>query len=741
MYSIALVQNQSEMAHYSYADARPLLDGYSYRLFTGDNIGELPLMISRRQVNALVLGSNALNDRDIMRALCNPDFAQRLHGFLEAGRGVFCLQQIGLAMRKGPTLDVLPEPFGTLLPTVLPRDDTAITSGRLEFGSPAAPHVALIYPIVVEPELVRARACGFRSLPGLYWHYWEGVDLSDWDQLIVDPTEEKVRPLVLASKESKPGRIVASALPLDWQKQTDLFRNLLAYVVEGRHNLATINLSDSDLTIEYLRESLEARWLPFAQYTLPKDVSDAVRNVAVGIHSTLLIGSGGRLGELPTPLLATIEQAVLGGRLRVIELGDGSFGTRSMNVVSRELRPRRLLQATEAQIQAELRLGYIDDSFWSHVETLQAIEQMPNRTLTYGRLQDAAFAITQNHDRGGSYDEIFGATCAYYWLRATYLGVDSDEARETAAWLRRSLPDYEVHDRVLAHLVFAAMGQLTPAERVDLITIIDTLDVDVLSETQLLQHLRAALAANASPDQLVALALALVGRQRDGIWIDLTTTASAANALLDVLDVLQGRPEQAAAVAQIERSVRAAVLFILRVLAQSEASPEPHSYPWDGKARTTTKCLQAWLKFDSLQDLPVFELLENLGRADHDATRSASTQTALKVLQEAGEENARLRLENATQRHELNAASGAIRVRSSALVAASVAGYLLITLLIGLLIDTHWALGRAADIGFVSGWGFHSGLAGLLLGIVGLYLSLRRRHKGKEADRESESPD
>ena len=42
------------------------------------------------------------------------------------------------------------------------------------------------------------------------------------------------------------------------------------------------------------------------------------------------------------------------------------------------LRPRRLLSATELQIQTELRQGYIDDSFWSHVETLQTLEQMPD---------------------------------------------------------------------------------------------------------------------------------------------------------------------------------------------------------------------------------------------------------------------------------------------------------------------------------------------------------------------------
>ena len=727
MYSVALVQNQSEMSHYGYADARPLLDGYDYRLFTGDNITDLPALLARRQFNALVLGSNALNDKDILQALCNPEFAACLGEYLAAGRGFLCLQQIGLAMRRGPTLSVLPEPFGRLLPTVLSREDTALRSGRLEVGSPAAPHVALTYPVMIDPEQVREHACAFRSLPGLYWHYWDQVDLNDWDQLIVDPSQDAVRSLVLATKESVPGRAVVSALPLDWQKHREFFRNLLVYVAEGRHTLATVNLKEGLGTFEYIRESLYSRWLPFGQYLLPDDLSEVDRNVRLGIHSTLLIGSELRLADLPPSLLSTVEEAVLGGRLRVVDIGSGAFGVRSMSVVSQELRPRRLLLATELEIQAELRAGYIDDSFWSHVETLQTVDQLPERAVDYGRLQDAAFAITRNHDRVGSYDEIFGPTCAYYWLRARYLGVDSKEARETAVWLRRAMPDYEPYDRALAYLVFASMGQLTPAEGDDLDKTVRGLAYATLSESELLQYLRAVIAAGLPSDLVASLAVALSGRQRDGVWVDVTTTATAVNALLDAHARLRGDSAYEQVVKQVEGPVRSAVIVLLRMLAQAEASPEQSAYPWEGKARTTTKCLQAWLKFEALQDLPVFELLENLGRADRDATQVASSRTALLVLQETSEENARLRVEKAALQDSLASATRNLRVRTYALGGVALAAYVLITLLVGLLIQSNWAFDRAVAIGFIAGWGFHSGLAALLLGVLGLYLPLRKR--------------
>ena len=44
MYRVALIQNQSEMSHYSYADAREFLskyDEYSIYLYTAENIENL----------------------------------------------------------------------------------------------------------------------------------------------------------------------------------------------------------------------------------------------------------------------------------------------------------------------------------------------------------------------------------------------------------------------------------------------------------------------------------------------------------------------------------------------------------------------------------------------------------------------------------------------------------------------------------------------------------------------------
>jgi hypothetical protein len=619
-----------------------------------------------------------------------------------------------------------------VLPVVPPAGDKALTEGLIALGATTAAHVAMTYPNPVDLNALRLDALAFSAYQGLYRHYWDAVDLSDWDVLVIDPKGTAHRALVLASKESAPGRVVLSALPLDWQKHVAFFSNLLVYVVEGRHHLATVDGSD-DPTLEYLRESLRARCIPFGRYRLPDNLSEASRNIAAGIHSTLLLGAGLGVGDLPDVLKHQVKSAVLEGRLRLIDIDAGSFGLHGMTVLSRELRPGRLLVAAEMQIQKELRSGYIDDSFWSHVETLQTLERMHDHIARYAELQSEAFAIAKNHDRSGSYDELFGPTCAYYWLRATY-GTDSAGEHETGAWLRRRIHEQEPQDRALAYHVFAAVGTIRPDEREDLAAIARSLDLERLSESQLVLQLRAAVTA-ALPSELVApLAEALVRRQQDGKWLDLTTTATAAHSLLDARELLDAAGPYGDLLAGIDDAVRSTVVIILRELAQAEEALEPVPYPWEGKARTTTKCLQAWMKFEARQDLPVHELIENLARADRQAARFSSSRTALATLQEISVENRKLREQLGEAHSGLNRLVSTHRRAVTAGLAVAVLLYALIAMVVGLVLGPA-SLADGVKSGFVNGWAFHSAVLGVVATAVGIWIPLRKRRDSSATDK------
>jgi hypothetical protein len=530
---------------------------------------------------------------------------------------------------------------------------------------------------------------------------------------------------VIASKQSASRRVVLSALPLDWQQNQPLLSNLLAYVIEGHHHLATLQSADDVGTLGYLLESLQARRVALRSYIAGHDEDMLGRNIDAGIHSTVLIAPSVPRDQLPEGLARTMRQAVLAGRLRVMEVGADGFGVRSMSVLSRELRPLRILELTELQIQSELRIGYIDDSFWSHVETLQTLATMPNRVVDYGRLQEEAFKVTRNHDRNGSYDDIFGATCAYYWLRATYLGSHSAEACASERWLRAKLPQYGATEHALACWTFAGVGRQRRSDTEKLCEIVAALPLAGESETSLLQYLRALIAVDGPVSMLSPVAEELIERQKEGVWLDLTTTASATNVLMDCHRRLSGA-EETSIIARIEAATLAAVVVILRELAKSEASPKQHPYEWDGKARTTTKCLQAWLKFEELQDLPVYDLVENIDRAGDSAQQSIAHRTALTVLQTTNEQNATLKAQTREQEALLKRAVRTVQLGSSAVILLLLAVYVLAILCVGLASQPGVSLSKGFSSGFVSGWQYWTGIPTLIAAAVGFYGVFRK---------------
>ena len=98
-YHVALVQNQTEMAHYGYADARPLLEerGYTVHHFTGSNILDLTASLGSQTLNAVVVGSNALSDPDIRREMRTGSAIEGLSAMLRNGGGILVFQQLKLA--------------------------------------------------------------------------------------------------------------------------------------------------------------------------------------------------------------------------------------------------------------------------------------------------------------------------------------------------------------------------------------------------------------------------------------------------------------------------------------------------------------------------------------------------------------------------------------------------------------------------------------------------------------------
>jgi hypothetical protein len=729
--TIAVVQNQSEMAHYGYGDMRPLLEAHGYRtvLFTGDDIGDLTTLMSRDDLDAVVLASNALNDRTIWDHLGSQQFRAALAQFLSGGRGLLSFQQLGLAMRKGPTVNLLPEPLDAVLPMVRPNDERTVD------GEPRIPegtrHVAMLYPYRVDVTALRDRSAAFPSLPGLYWHYWTQVNRADWDVLLADPgADGSERALLIATREHAPHRVVLSAMPLDWQSHEDIVTNLLLYVVEGSHNTAVLHGSDTSISSEYLLASLRANRLGHRVYDVPSQTDELLQHIRDGVHTTLVVEP--ETQPQPAAVQDTVRRAVESGIARTIELDRStSERGRALRISSRRLFPERLLREIRVRIHADLQhLDYIDDSFLRHVSTLQNLHALAVAVGGSEPEDDfrndmaGAWYIVERHDRRGSYDDVFGATVALWWLRTRYLGAEHESSRATTRWLANAIDGCPRREQALAFVTFADLRALTTAEldRVEqILTEVTAPENGHATESDTILYLRAAVVAGRTAAIARLVDRLAHGQEDSGRWVDLTTTGSAVSALLDARALLLAKTGYERVASQIETLALSAVIHILDGLdpAVLRGAGSARAYPWQGRASTSATCLRAWIQFDSLIDIPVREVVDTLRRDEGAAAEAASLRSVLAVLQEIKSEAVDLRDRLNESRREL-ARANRMRTRARLItIGVAVLVYLLFALFIGLAsIPGVGGLATALRRGIVDAWAVHAGVVAALAAIL-----------------------
>lgn len=742
MYRVALIQNQSEMAHYGYADARPLIAELDYEtdLFTADNIDGLKGLLTRKQFDAIVLGSNALNDKTIRAELASEPFRQSFRSWLSENRGCLVLHQLRLGDLEDSSLSFLPPPLDSISAVVRPSTEKS-ADGEITFGQRTQDHILLLYPNQVDPAAVRQTAVGFRSLPALYWHSWRNFNLADWEVVLVDPSStDGARSLLLSAREPRSYRVVVSALTLDWQKQRPLLQNLLTYIVEGRHNTAVlIDEASRNTAFDYLVGTLQSRKYPFKRYLLSNDAQGLLKHIKSGVHTILVLGPFNDHHQVPKLIADEIDNHVSSGTLKLITVEEKQRAIRRFSVAGRERLALPLLQDAELRIQAELREGYIDGSFWSTAETLQTLLDLSETVGDYKKFTKP-LELANKHDREGSYDEVFGVTCAFLWMRATYFGVDADATKATASWIRARATKYDNREQLLAYLTLLNIGSIQKNEKDALAILLNGLTPEKLSENDVVVYLRAALAfrhLSAIPGLIATLSKS----QIDGAWVDLATTATAITALIDSLDALRdGHASYGGAKPDIERMIFGGITYIQSALAESLVSGDRQNYPWDGKANTTVKCIQALLRFEKLVDLPIQELVATLDGYNRDSTKLLTTRQALSLLEELKQDNSGLKKDLAKASNE-----GALlgvkydraeqRAKRVALVAVimPVILYLLITIIVAIFLAGGLSqFGSIMKIAFVDGFNVHlTVLAALAAYLVVPWSKLLKRLRTK----------
>lgn len=715
MYSIALIQNQSEMAHYGYADARPMLKelGYSVELYTADNIEQLSFAFDRNLFDAVIFASNALNDKTILSEVNSSNFTSSFRNWLTSGRGKGCLVllQLKLASSNVPNLQFLPCPIDLVEAKVRPNEEASAT-GALQFTKVNTDSSFMSYPHFISSIELQQSALNFKSLPGLYWHYWSNVNLSDWEEHIVDDSfEPNVRPLLLSSRNTSTGRVVVSALPIDWQKQRNLFDNIITYVVEGEHKTAFIvDQDNNNIALGYLIGTLKSQRFPFRCYYVNQDLSEFETNLKNGVHESLIFGPQVSLGHLNSKISEVVQNLVQCGDLKIMAIDEDDDFRRKFSIAGRERTAKKLLSDLEMQVQSELKSGYIDGSFWSTAETLQVLEEL-EASASYSLYVDEVLRLADLHDKNGSYDEVFGASCAFMWLRANYLGLENSKTRESISWLRSKISAYDTREQAQAYLIFSRLEVISDEEIERLKILLMNLSTDSMSEIDCIVFLKCCLATKSFNSIQTLLARLEDKQSKDsGAWLDLATTSDAVSTLVALSNALRiGESNLYAKLKQrIEEMIFKGIIHVQDSLERTSGNNKSSDYPWDGKASTAIKCINAWLLTEELIDFPVQELVDSLRKFENRAIKISSNRKALNVLKELKDENNNLKKESQTLNENINEyAKKLFRTRIQAVI-IFLLFYFSLSIGLGILnkYDIDGLL-SILKIGFVDNWGTH----------------------------------
>jgi hypothetical protein len=291
--------------------------------------------------------------------------------------------------------------------------------------------------------------------------------------------------------------------------------------------------------------------------------------------------------------------------------------------------------------------------------------------------------------------------------------------RATSAWIRRNSDQRGELDRVLSLYSLHQTVGLTDGESDDLRRLVSVPPSTSASVPDLVLCIRAAECLGAA-DAIRLIASVLVGIQdASGAWGDVAVTASVVAALARALRDYPSTADTEDSLARLTGPALArAVAYLQTATRIGGISGRIESR--DGKTSTLVKAIHAWMEFDQLLDLPVYEAADIL------AANRATAQQGQAVL-ESLTANKQLRLELAASRVEVGemrkAADSGYRARMAfraTTLAAIVAAYGLIAVLISAGSMPSSPLAAIIDRTVIQAWPVHAAAAAVLAAYLGL---------------------
>lgn len=533
---VAVVQNASEVVHYSYGDSTRTFRhlGCAAEAFSDYNVENLLKRLGDEDLEVLVLAANALNSRQIRTEFFSEDGVSAVSTFLSRGGGLLVQHQLGLARRYPPhILPFLGDNLNSARAVGRPREEDP-RAGNLKIASAARPHIAIVSPNLLEAQAVQQISSRHSGVPSLYWHYWEGADPAWWDTLMLDDgVGAGNRSLVLATKEADPCRVILCSLPFDWQDGRDPLANFVSYLADGRPS--TLVLSDSmgrDPVSRIVCSGLQASGVPYRSMRLSDGESQIVGDLRSRIYDTVILSQS---IDLPTAVKNAIYGEAVVNEVDVLTVP--SSREDGISIIGSRSPIRNVVDEFVSHCAALCSTDLIDGSFWVTVDTLRAIDRIDSRLLDESRFPGVVLEETKRTElEDGSYDSVFVATVGLAWLKRRFSDPTLDKSLE---WLRTNISLVPLREKLYYWTLLPSLTQ-SPVDALQRISDeLDLVNVSALGQADCVSLAWAARAVGNDACAVRALSRLgnTLGADRQTKWIDLglagDTLAAGAEEMFD----------------------------------------------------------------------------------------------------------------------------------------------------------------------------------------------------------------
>lgn len=582
MFKVALIQNDSEMLRYSWADVSSLLEKFNYEIdnYTIDNI-DIFFNNKIHRYDSIIIASNAFNNPLLHNKFI--EHKELIIQFLESGKGMLISLQMKLADKDSYAF--LPSHLDLKVINRLRHNEKA-NDGNINFNPHLLNHPIFNYPNTIEETEVKKQCLNNKCALGYYWTYLMGDNIMNYQSLITDDSED--RQLLLVTPPNEKFRLAITSLALDWQNINDLYSNTVKYIVEGRPKVAFISkLGTPSFSYNYLKSSIKNQNISFHDYIDPSLQTFKIHK----IHRVAYVDPQFTETQFEEILSSHIERIIV-GELSIFRPNNKFLGSIEIYSNYREFNEISF-NSTNWLIQSfhETVSGYWRESFWYSLDAVAALATM---NVSIKQFIDPIMNEIEKHNVDGSYDEVIGASCAKIELLSYFFHRRDNRIKKTKDWILKNLKNkdnFEISTAIDILIRYSYMKTNNSIIR-DFIEFIENQFDNITNEFQIYRYCSTLITIKKN-NLAHKLALKLLPKQsKDGSWTNIPQTASIALMLMKL------KNEHNTGMKDIDDMIFKAIQYI-------KSRYDKLNHNWKNDITATSKCLRALKVFeDNLEDSP-----------------------------------------------------------------------------------------------------------------------------------------